>query len=184
MYVAEHKSGEGGNLFWTTDASTTLGTWNYRSASAGQQKGLDIMECMVGPLPQVSQYVNTLMHTTETIKVILMFDWWLTKLTKNNIVSVKLPVSRMVEVDLVMGHSATMSLPLDKINMSCFKSSVLHDPLKSWIIFWKSRNEKWIWDIYLIIRSHLNWFLILSVEAKMFLNNLIRKKENDFCPCF
>ena len=154
-------------------------------------KGLDIMECMVGPPPQVSQYVNTFMHTTETIKVILMFDWWLTKLTKNNIVSVKLPVSRMVEVDLVMRHAATVSLPLDKINMRCFKSSVLHDPLKSWIIFWKSRktsymNDKWIWDIYLIIRSHLNWFLILSVEAKMFLNNdnLIWKRGNDFCPCF
>ena len=146
---------------------------------------------MVGPPPQVSQYVNTFMHTTETIKVILMFDWWLTKLTKNNIVSVKLPVSRMVEVDLVMRHAATMSLPLDKINMRCFKSSVLHDPLKSWIIFWKSRktsymNDKWIWDIYLIIRSHLNWFLILSVEAKMFLNNdnLIWKRGNDFFPCF
>ena len=146
---------------------------------------------MVCPPSQVSQYVNTFMHTTETIKVILMFDWWLTKLTKNNIVSVKLPVSRMVEVDLVMRHAVTMSLPLDKINMRCFKSSVLHDPLKSWIIFWKSRktsymNDKWIWDIYLIIRSHLNWFLILSVEAKMFLNNdnRIWKRGNDFCPCF
>ena len=150
------------------------------------------MECMVCPPSQVSQYVNTFMHTTETIKVILMFDWWLTKLTKNNIVSVKLPVSRMVEVDLVMRPGATMSLPLDKINMRCFKSSVLHDPLKSWIIFWKSRktsymNDKWIWDISIWSSNHIlidSWYWVLKQKCSWTMTIWFEREEMIFVPAF